>query len=157
MSLSDPFPSAIARFEQSLSAAVARFAAGLREAEDQRAFGSAERRLVAFLAIEGLTDEACRDPAAVPAKVRARILDRLAVEERRMTRLARGARPGYDLNRHIALRRLISLLGLRTLDETSRRCSGRELNSRFRRRKRPGRSLPGAGPASAGNRHRRSC
>jgi hypothetical protein len=126
-------PSAIERFERSLSAAVARFAAGLREAETGRAFGAGERRLVAFLGIEGLTDAACRDPDALSVADRERILERLSVEDRKMGRQARAARLGYDLNRHIALRRLMGLFRLTPQAHPDRRCSGRELNNRFRR------------------------
>ncbi|MEH6718904.1 MAG: hypothetical protein V7704_08500 [Aurantimonas endophytica] len=88
----------------------------------------------------GLDDAAVRQAIAVeratqlPAALGDWLRERVTVELRRLTRMARGAHPRYDINRHIAVRRLANWLegsDERPAEEADERTAGRVLNVRF--------------------------
>ncbi|MBB4004182.1 hypothetical protein [Aurantimonas endophytica] len=88
----------------------------------------------------GLDDAAVRQAIAVeratqlPAALGIWLRERVTVELQRLTRMARGAHPRYDINRHIAVRRLANWLeghDERPAEEADERTAGRVLNARF--------------------------
>lgn len=89
----------------------------------------------------GLGDEAVQvavaagSAAQLPAPLGAWLRERVAIELRHLTRQARGADPRYDINRHIAVKRLSRWLGGGEDDagEADERTPGRVLNARFAR------------------------
>lgn len=99
------------------------------------------------------------DAAALPPALRERLRQRLAAEATRLARLARAASPGYDINRHIAVRRAIGWAEAappRVMPGTpGEKRSGWVLNGRFRRsrgsrRPPPQRPTPEGMPAPLG-------
>lgn len=129
----------------SLDAALA--AAIRRHAERQRRTVADElHRLEKAVLLRrlGLDDEAVRlavaagSGAQLPASLGAMLGERLATELKRLSRQARGADPRYDINRHIAVRRLANWLEgdqERCDGDTGERTAGRVLNARFARRR----------------------
>ncbi|NDV87749.1 hypothetical protein GTW51_13665 [Aurantimonas aggregata] len=90
----------------------------------------------------GLDDAAVRvaiaaeSAAHLPTPLGVRLRERVTSELKRLTRQARGADPRYDINRHIAVRRLAHWLDgdhQKLNGETDERTAGRVLNARFRR------------------------
>jgi len=144
---------ALTALETRLRAAVHAFAAGLAEASAP-VFGASPRLVLARLAPDLSVEEADR-PETLPTARRQALADRLRGEDARLARLARAADARYDLNRHIALRRLlrrIEAAGTQT-PAPAHPASGRELNRRFAgRRPSPSRqpaACNGTGPAVA--------
>ncbi len=148
----DPTPSspAIARFETELRRAARRFAA---RSQEEHGASAALRlaRLFGFLPLGRL------DLADLGRARRAAFLARLGEEDARLVRAARRGGLGYDLNRHMLVRRALGEVrsGMadaageaakrggtatspdaspRALPTPERPLSGRELNDRFRRR-----------------------
>lgn len=122
---------ALSRFETRLREAARRHAADAASALD------APRWLLLRYGIPA-------DPAALDAVARRALTERLRIEDRRLLRAARGGQPGYDLGRHLALRRLAYRLEgperpHPVRPPPVRPPSGAELNARFSRgRKRMG-------------------
>ena len=105
--MTEPSP-ALRRLEVRLRAAVETFAFRLRQ--EHAPIGAEPAFVLARLAPE-LSAEERGDPTRLAAPRRLAIARRLGAENDRLARLARAADPRYDLNRHIALRRLLAILG----------------------------------------------
>ena len=129
------------RLEGALARAAADHARSLRSAESAARAAFEQRFLLSRLSLPATL--LAGDGTATPA-LRALALDRLRAEGNRLARRARAAGPGYDLNRHIAVRRLLVLLepaAPTTSEPEGKPGSGRMLNARFRAR-RMGRGRP---------------
>ncbi|MCW4113841.1 hypothetical protein NPA31_002535 [Aurantimonas sp. MSK8Z-1] len=105
--------SELGRLEDRLRQAAKRHAASLREAE--AASRSAAQLSSAFLRLGLNIGEIGRldlrqGSDRVPAALREELQTRAAADLRRLLRLARAGHPAYDLNRHIAARRLLAWL-----------------------------------------------
>jgi hypothetical protein len=127
--------------DAALAAAIRRYVEAQR-----RSVATAPRRLERIMLLRrlGLDDAAlgqalaAKDARRLPEPLRALIGERIAVELRRLSRQARGGDSRYDINRHIAARRLSNWLeGARDPDEEAadHRTGGRVLNARFARRR----------------------
>jgi hypothetical protein len=125
--------------DAALAAAIRRYVEAQR-----RSVATAPRRLerVMLLLRLGLDDAmlgqalAATDASRLSEPLRVLIGERVAVELRRLSRQARGGDSRYDINRHIAVRRLANWLeGAPDTDEDAadRRTGGRVLNARFAR------------------------
>ncbi|WP_156419388.1 hypothetical protein [Aureimonas sp. AU12] len=114
--------------------ALGRFEMRLREAARAHATGAANAQdMPRWLLLRyGIT----AIPAPLDASTRRMLTERLRIEDRRLLRAARAGRPGYDLGRHLALRRLACRLEAPEPAPTPRPPSGAELNARFARGRR---------------------
>ena len=145
----------IEKMEAALRAAVAAHRIALHQRIEAETSGFELRFLFARLGLTpaelDLIAEA-GDAASLPPPLRATIRQRLASETTRLTRLARAQHPGYDLNRHIAVRRAAAWIEARPKPVVPTapgvRRSGYVLNGRFRGRRRrhttpaPGHAAP---------------
>ena len=132
--MTPPTPSpALDRMEAALAAAARRFLTESRRALIDRTQRHEIRAICARL---GLPPHACTALASGTANpaLKADAMARLSREARRLARASRGSRIGYDLNRHIAIRRAIAQLAGDAAQTLPARPSGRELNTRFCRR-----------------------
>ena len=129
-----------APLDAALAAAIRRYVEAQR-----RALAAEPRRLATIMSLRrmGLDEPALRDALAadevtrLPGPLRDRIRERVAVELGRLSRQARGGDSRYDINRHIAARRLANWLEGRedAGGATDERVAGRILNARFARRR----------------------
>ncbi|KQT55251.1 MULTISPECIES: hypothetical protein [unclassified Aureimonas] len=124
--------SAIHRLGAALQCAARRYGETLRTAEHADLSSLEMRSLLARAGLPAdAIDPSGSDRAALPAAVRDTALMRLRIESRRLARLARARHPAYDLNRHIAVRRLLTALDAApkpapTPSPPSRHCSDRK-------------------------------
>ncbi len=154
---------------KSNSSAIARFEAELRQAA--RAFAArdlarpetGEAAALAFARRFGLVSLKENHLNEIGTDVRAKLAARLEEENARLLRAARRQAPGYDLNRHMAVRRALNALvagcAAPALAQPTpdKPLSGRELNSRFRAHARrrpahPGETASGASRVSSTSR-----
>lgn len=106
-----PKDSALRRFDAALQAAALRYGDGLRAGEPGAPSGWEAQSLIARLGLPpGILAPPRHDTPTPAASTHEAALARLRMESRRLARLARVRHPTYDLNRHIAVRRLISAL-----------------------------------------------
>ncbi|WP_062113734.1 hypothetical protein [Aureimonas sp. AU40] len=133
--LDHPAPTALDRFEAQLRLSAEIFAArslGAGASDESAAIGFARR-------FGFLTAEETSLSALGPADRRG-LVSRLEEENRRLVRAARRRSVGYDLGRHIALRRALNALvphgdqKAPPVPTPQKPLSGRELNGRFRTR-----------------------
>ena len=151
------------------NSAIARFEAKLRQAA--RAFAtrdlarpeSGEAAALAFARRFGLVSLKENSLSEIGAEVRGKLIARLEDENARLLRAARRQAPGYDLNRHMAVRRALNALAVGRAAPAlaqptpDKPLSGSELNSRFRARSRrrpahPGETASGASRVSSASR-----
>lgn len=102
---------ALHRLETTLHLAAERFGSGLMEVEDTTSPEADLRSLLARwnLPCQFFPSTECEKPVFSASDLEA-ALPRLRSEGRRLSRLARVRHPAYDLNRHIAVRRLLSFI-----------------------------------------------
>ena len=153
----DAKSSAIARFETELRRAARAFAA-----RDLDQTPSGEASAVAFARRFGLLSMEARGLTDLSADHRRQLVTRLEEENARLLRAARRGALGYDLNRHMAVRRALNALlperAAAPLAQPTpdKPLSGRELNSRFRTR--PARRAAHPGETGSGaSRARSAC
>lgn len=152
----------IEKMEAALRAAVLAHRIALRARLQSQTKGFELRFLCARLGF-GAEDldaiAASPDATALKPALREALRQRLAAEATRLARLARAASPGYDINRHIAVRRAIAwaeaALPPTMPGAPGDKRSGWVLNGRFRRsrgsrRHPPQRPAPEGAPAPPG-------
>lgn len=141
-----------APLDAALAAAIRRYVEARR-----RSLATPPRRLetVVLLRRLGLDEPALRDAVAandadlLAGPLRERAREKVAAEFGRLSRQARSGDSRYDINRHIAVRRLANWLEGHPVaqgDPAEERLAGRVLNARFaRRRARAAKDCPPAG------------